>query len=868
MSRYKTLAIFAFYVFLAVILTYPLALQFGTHIPGHDTDGPAQTWSLWWTRFALLDMGRVPFTTDYLFYPLGVNLVAYTPVFLNGLLSIPLQLTFGVIVAQNSMVYFALVIGAYGAYLFTREIMTRVHAGNAPYAGGAAVLAGALYGFGAWHLNYVVAGHFMLISNQWLPYYALYLLCLDKGWRSARMLGLFLIFTAWTELTYLPFLALLTIFWLVYLVIAQRDALKQNILGLIAASLMAVAGILPLVWSLAADFQRYGYYLTEGVGRLYIFSAEPISFFLPSSQHPLLGTWSAGITTANTSYAFIGWAVLIFAALGVCAHRRNAFVWFWAVAAFLFALLMFGATLYIGGENTNVPMPFALLRWIPFVNANRYPARFNVMLMLSLTPLVALGALWLLNLRVVWGKVAFAALTALLVFEQLVLPVPTTQIRVPDPFQVVSAMPGDFTVLEIPLGWRGSIVMQGKTDDVAQFYQTFDHKRRLGGITSRFPAFKLRYFAELPVIGPLIALEEGRTVTPDQIARDRALVDDIVRFFDIRFVSVNRQETSPAVTDYLRAVLPLSEITRDETRTLYRVAPPPPLEQMAFDPGAENARMLFDDTWGRAQEDNAGFGVRWATDPAARVFLPLAEGNYEIKFRLRGARPQQNIQLRVNDVPVATWNVADTWGEYTAHIPAAVLRDGLDELLFVSDTVALDVASPDDRTLGGTGVVSPVDLAVVGAGFDAGKFGEIFVSGKNQIPPGRGYHLVAVNSKSGKVDAVGAFDTFADKAESRRLIEFVTALPQGEIVAGAAVDDASRALTNDAFAALQSLGVAGDVRDRFRAGHAFIGIKGLSPGQAVEDVNALVPANVSVGKNVDKDRVSFALGPFEIVQTK
>jgi hypothetical protein len=646
--------------------------------------------------------------------------------------------------------------------------------------------------------------------------------------------------------------------------IVKRRALKQTISSLLVASAIALVGISPLIFSLAADFQRYGYYLTEGVGRIFIFSAEPISFFLPSTQHPLLGAWSASITTANTSYAFIGWAVLSFAILGVYANRKIAFVWFWISAAFLFALLMFGTTLYLGGADTNVPMPFALLRLIPFVNANRYPARFNVMLMLALAPLVALGALWLLNARAAWGKFVFAALTALLVFEQLVAPIPTTEIRVPSMFEIARALPGDFTILEIPLGWRGSIVMQGKTDDVAQFYQTFDHKRRLGGITSRFPAFKLRYFAEMPLIGSLIALEEGRAVDAEQIARDRVLAPEIARFFDIRFVSLNRAETSDATLAYLRATLPLTEIARDETRTLYRVAPPPPLEQARFDPAADDARMLFDDGWGRAQEDNAGFGLRWATEANTRLMLPLENKNYEMTFRLRGARPSQKIQLRVNETLVTEWTITDAWGEYTARIPASATRDGLDELIFASETVALNDAAPDDRTLGGTGIVSPVDLAAVGAGFDAGKFGEIFVAGQNQILSTRGYHLVAVNPQTGKVDAVGSFDTFADRAASRRLVEFIRALPSGEIVVGVAIDDASKELTTDAFAALQSLGVAGDARAQFRAGHAFIGLKGLAPGQAIEDLNARAPANVTVGKNITKPRVSFALGPFEI----
>ncbi len=860
----KYLALFALYLVLALVLTYPLALHLNTHIPGHDTDGPAQTWSLWWTRYAVMDLGHTPFTTDYIFYPLGLNLVAYTPVFLNGILSIPLQFVFGVIVAQNLMVLFALVSGAFGAYLFTREILARTASG-APHAEGAAVLAGALYGFGAWHLNYVVAGHFMLMSNQWLPFYALYLLRLNRGkLRDALLLALFLVLTAWTELTYVPFLAILTLFYLVYLVLAQRAALRSSLVGLVITTLVAAVGMLPLVLSLASDFQRYGYYLASGVGRIQIFSAELVSFFLPSGQHPFLGAWSESITTANTSYAFIGWAVLILVLVGLYVRRASAFARFWFVAAVLFALLMLGSTLFINGENTNIPMPFALLRLIPFVNANRYPARFNVMLMLALLPLFAWGILALWNARQPVGKYALGVLVVLLVLEQLVPPVPLTDIHAAPIYETIAAEPGDFTVLELPLGWRGSIVMQGETDDVAQFFQTTDHKRRLGGITSRFPDFKLRYYDQAPVLRSLIALEEGRTVDDDQRARDRADAANVLRFFDIRYVSVNRVQTAPETLDYIRATLPLEEIASDAERVMYRVMSPPPVAQWDVDPSSEFARLLFDDSWGHAQEDNAGFGYRWAMDASSRLWLPLDPADYDVTFRLRGTNAGQKITLHVNDNEVAAWDVSEGWNEYPAHIPASATRDGLDELVFTTTTTPLDKLTNQDRTIGGTGIVSPVDISAVGAGFDAGKYGEIYVAGNSRILNTRGYHLVAINAQTGAVDAVGSFDTFADDTASQRLADFVAALPQGEIVAGVAVDDASQKFKRPAFTALQSLGVAGDIRGQFRAGHAFIGIKGVPIGQAVEDLNTLVPASAAIGSDVTKPYVAFALGPFQI----
>jgi hypothetical protein len=53
-------------------------------------------------------------------------------------------------------------------------------------------------------------------------------------------------------------------------------------------------------------------------------------------------------------------------------------------------------------------------------------------------------------------------------------------------------------------------------------------------------------------------------------------------------------------------------------------------------------------------------------------------------------------------------------------------------------------------------------------------------------------------------------------------------------VAGAAKDEASGRLTEPAVRALGALGVAGDLRGRFRESHAFVGVKGATPGTALE----------------------------------
>lgn len=859
--------ILVFYLFLALVLTYPLVMTLNTRGPGHGVDDPAQTWSLWWTRYSIFNLGTSPLASDYVFYPTGINLVAYTPTFLNGILSLPFQFTFGLVAAQNLMVLFALVASGYGAFLFTREVMARLPAGWFPIgiesdekrAMSAAALAGAVYAFGAWHLNYVVAGHFMLVSNEWVVFFALYLMRIDRApWRNGMLAALFLILTAWTELTFVPFLAILTVLYLFYMALARRAVWKDVLVNLGALGVASLLGVSPLLANLLQDTQRYGYYLGQGLGRFQVFSAEPISFFVPSAQHPILGAWGNSVTTAQTSYAFVGYTVLMLAAIGALVWRRISIVRFCVLLAVLFALLMLGPTLILGGQSTGLPMPFAALRSIPFVNANRYPVRFNVMLMLALVPLIALGAYYVLGR---WRRRVALGVVAWLAFEQLVLPIPLTDLTVPSIFDKIRNEPGNFAVLDLPLGWRGSLALQGKTDDKAPFYQTVHAKRILGGITSRTPRFKFQYFLEAPVINSLITLESGRELDDSRVAQDRLLAPEVIRFYGIRYVNVNRALTDSTVLQYAREALALEPVYEDNMRIVYRISgETAPLHQI--DVAGETSVLYFDDRWGRAQVAGDGTGERWATSGESEMWLPLTPGDHTLMLRLRGATGGQKVQMRLNGEPVGGVTLAEDWKDYTIKLATAVVQPGLNVLTFSTETQT--IGAPDNAAIGDTEVNAPVDIVATGAGFDAGRFGEIYVGGKSIIPSQRGYHLVAIDPRTGNVDRVGLFDTFADPVESARLAEFVSGLPHSEIVAGVAVDEVSRQLQPIAIAALHELGVEADLRYQFRTGHAFIGVKGAKPGQALERVDGRLPANVAAGKNVTGDRIAFGLGGITI----
>jgi Interleukin-like EMT inducer len=98
----------------------------------------------------------------------------------------------------------------------------------------------------------------------------------------------------------------------------------------------------------------------------------------------------------------------------------------------------------------------------------------------------------------------------------------------------------------------------------------------------------------------------------------------------------------------------------------------------------------------------------------------------------------------------------------------------------------------------------------------------------------RGYNLVAIDPASGDVLWSDLFDTLAVPAESHRLAAAIERLSVGTIVAAAVEDEASGALTDDAVAALRSLGGQEDIRGRYRVSHLLVGAKGAALGMAIE----------------------------------
>ena len=479
------------------------------------------------------------------------------------------------------------------------------------------------------------------------------------------------------------------------------------------------------------------------------------------------------------------------------------------LAAFAF-LLSLGPVVHLARR----PIGPGLYAWLhPYLlplHAVRVTTRFGILVVFAGALLAAFGVLWLDRRLPRWASRATAGgLALLLLVEYASFPLPygraTPVMRPVD--KVLRADPGDVAVLEWPIDHRDS-------DTDAMFRSLGHGKRVVNGFSGFVPGLVHDLSAHVSTYRSLLPNPEAQAL----LRRIHPLRYFVVRLADPRI-------GKPASVAAWRAL---------------RQDPPPPLRF------------------------RGSFG-----DEDLYEVVPLPEAGVRLERWVSYDFLHAHPVLRVALEPRATGPDLDQWvdlrlnGQLLRRVP---LNRGVTEGLVVSppfaraapNVIALAYgyrrppSALDERyRIGTTGRLSPGDLRVVSRGGpERHPTSAIQLDGTELSPARRGYHLVALDT-GGTVLRVAAFDTAGQDDASRELAAWVAALPPDTIVAGAVGDDGSRLLTEDAVRALGNLGVSGDVRGRFRAAHAFVGVKGAPVGSAFE---ALGP-----------DPVELILGRIELV---
>jgi hypothetical protein len=182
-SRGSHAAVLAAYVVVALVFSWPLPLNIGTHltgVPGGDTG--VYVWNQWVFRHEILEQRHLPYFTDRIFaLTEQTNLSLHNYTTFQNLLALPLIGMLGVVTTFNVIYLLMTVLTAYATFLLARHVTGQI---------AESWLAGALF---AWSPLLVTRGseHFSLVAAAPLAIFLLVLMKADghERFRDAVALG-------------------------------------------------------------------------------------------------------------------------------------------------------------------------------------------------------------------------------------------------------------------------------------------------------------------------------------------------------------------------------------------------------------------------------------------------------------------------------------------------------------------------------------------------------------------------------------------------------------------------------------------------------------------------------------------------------
>lgn len=522
-ARALALAVGA-YALLAVILTWPAAARLGQAVMGLEArDNLQYTWLLWWTPYAW-EHGQSPAQVTLMNHPWQVEHPLLDVTLELEALAYPFQKAFGPTAAYNLLMLLSFILCGLAMYLLVFDLTRQ------PLA---AFVGGLIFALFPHRMGHALAGHLSQMALWWGPLYLRHLLRLfdTPRWRDALWMGLWLGLSLSVGLVVSAYYALpLAVLSALYLFVVRRQAVGGRLLGRLAvgwggAFLLIAPKYVPFllrVWQGRLDYR---------VADFVPLSVDALALVTPSRFHPLWGDFVGRLEIVRHLFpsvsevertAYMGITVLGLAALGWLHTRRQGGLWLFLGGVAL--LLALGPSLQIGGIDTGVPLPYAVLQRVPILSWGRTPERFLALTMFSLAVLAAMGLAAMPKWRFVQGGII-----CIVVLDMLVLwPWPDGTPAPPSSLRGWTAQGG--AVLHLPASKR-------QVSNTAMYYQTAHHLPIVGGYIHRELPGMREYTKALDAACIGQAAEAERPLTPAEL---RGLLQGL----DIRYVVVDRRWVS------------------------------------------------------------------------------------------------------------------------------------------------------------------------------------------------------------------------------------------------------------------------------------------------------------------------------------
>jgi hypothetical protein len=369
-------------------------LDFG-HLSSLGPDHMAGPWSadqimdIWWIEwdyFALIH-GHNPLFTDWLNYPVGLNAGVNTSMLALGWLVSPITFLFGPVVSWNVLERAAPFVSALSMCLVLRR-WTRWWP--------AAFVGGLLYGFSCYVTS---SGSHLNLAFVPLPplfFLLLYEALERQRWRPKRtgaLLGLVCAaqYFIWPEIfaSMVIMGATATVLW----VLANRKHISGNrhYLKMTSISFLLVGAVL-LVYPIT--FTLFGPEHINGVPNaptnLAALHGDLVGLLVPGYFQRLAIPRLRSYYLLNSATMYLGIPLVVAIGVIVVLLRKRGIVLLAGALTIISLILSLGSTLYVGGHDTHLPLPFIVLAHLPLAQGI-LSTRFSLFTILFGSAIVAIG---------------------------------------------------------------------------------------------------------------------------------------------------------------------------------------------------------------------------------------------------------------------------------------------------------------------------------------------------------------------------------------------------------------------------------------------------------------------------------------------
>lgn len=236
----------------------------------------------------------------------------------------------------------------------------------------------------------------------------------------------------------------------------------------------------------------------------------------------------------------------------------------WMIVAAVFGLWSLGPYLRVAGTHTGLWLPASMMQYVPILSSARMPGRAMVMVYLSVAVLVAIAIA--ARSRVAGRPLSagvMVAIPALILIDFAAQPIALYRVDRPAIFQQLAAMPPG-AVCALPLGLRDGIGEIGRFEGRTLADQMVHGKPIIGGFVARLPKIVFQEHEQAPVIGSLLRLSSGETVSDADLARDRGTLTGEPGNLPFRYIVLHPADTAPALRAYITSILPVRLIASEK----------------------------------------------------------------------------------------------------------------------------------------------------------------------------------------------------------------------------------------------------------------------------------------------------------------